>query len=220
MGSEDNFSTKPAPSSMAAPSVVFSIAESDFQSDSESVRDSAFPEVSEYPATVMAEREQEGLVISSPPPQRFDYEGGEKVAASYPQRKSYDQSPPAYERPMSSSSDKHQEPPRFSGEQVRTQKSPLPGSVSPERGLPDSTRGTLDAGGDSALMEDDKRLEEQEEEVVVQTKSNPGDDAEYLEHVSERTKLSPLKIKGLLALLFQIVFWTCLYVGLNFEKRA
>lgn len=223
MGSEDNFSTKPAPSSIAAPSVVFSIAESDFQSDTASVRDNVFPDVPEYPENVMAELEQEGLVISSPPPQHFEYEGVEQVAPSYPQRKSYEQSPPAPRR----SYDTYQEPPKHSGEQVRVQKSPLRGSVSPSRGLPDSWNGSLEARGDSWLMADSKPREEEgdeeeqeEEEEKVQDKMNPGDNTEYLEHERERTKLSSLKVRGLLALLFQIVFWTCLYFGLNFEKRA
>jgi len=75
---------------------------------------------------------------------------------------------------------------------------------------------------DEKLVNDEKLMNT--EEVMVTMIDIYAADAEpdetYLEHERERTALTTTKIKGLLALLFQIIFWAGLYFGLNFTHKS
>ena len=210
VGSEDNFSTKPAPSSMAAPSVVaFSIAESDFDrhSDSVSMRDD---NALELEATVTAEPEYpQGIALSSPPAQR--------VVAGSLDHLSFE-----VDHPQHSFGHATVKPQQLQMDAHLTQHLCTQAHTNEigDRELPQRIANFYDSFNESACTENqDLDLSNESDVSPNPAAQEAAYEAAYMQHERARTALTATKVKGLIALLIMVVFWACMYFGLNFKRK-
>lgn len=188
VGSEENYSTRPAPSSMAAPSVTFSFAETSDLGDSVSVRDQEMDNSSSYSVAAWrtevvrqspAEEDRHpGIIVSTPPP-RLGYDHGTEPIQNYETQnaaRSVDFTPPVGSRV--------EETLQENGIQLGPGPQTMP-EMEPEN-----------------LTAPTEKAEE-----------------EFSQYENQRTRLTSTKIKGLVGLFFNILFWGGLYIGLNFAPK-
>ena len=209
VGSEENYSTRPAPSSMAAPSVTFSFAETSDLGDSVSVRDQEMeidrdryilPDVAQGSSHSLAAWRAEVVGQS---PAEGDHDRGIIVSTASPPRFGYDHGT----EPIQNYETGHV--PRVIALAAR----------SDDRALSVDSRGeeTLQENGNQPGPAPQNMSETKPGNVPARTEEKVEED--FKEYEYERTRLTPAKIRGLVGLFFNILFWGGLYIGLNFAPK-
>jgi hypothetical protein len=208
LGSEDNFSTKPAPSSMAAPSVVaFSLsAESDFDRQSDFGSEGSFDNYSIKPAP-SSKGAPSVVSFGAPSVVSFtitgaDFQnGGKEDGSTFPGNGS------AFV-PMQPFSVKERDRSIVMSTQPITTPLKVPATMHP---LKSSTPYISPGSAGRKKSPGGVPLTDEEGQEMVK--------AIHQETEYERTRMTRIKFLGLLGLVLQIVFWGGLYIGMNFKPK-